>query len=72
MFNTRHKLELMKILNELSSDNHYSPELSLYTCLPVIVDTACLDISEIFCLNSCVKPKSKDIGTQAHDKFVST
>jgi hypothetical protein len=35
----------------------------------VIVDTACLDNS---CLNNCVKPKSKDTGTQAHGKFVHT
>jgi hypothetical protein len=38
----------------------------------VIVDTACLDNSENSCLNNCVKPKSKDIGTQAHGKFVPT
>jgi hypothetical protein len=38
----------------------------------VIVDTACLDSSEIFCLNNCVKPKSKDSGTQAHGKFFPT
>jgi hypothetical protein len=38
----------------------------------VIVDTACLDNFENSCLNNCVKPKSKDIGTQAHGKFVPT
>jgi hypothetical protein len=39
---------------------------------PVIVDTACLDNSENSCLKNCVKPKSKDTGTQAHGKFVPT
>jgi len=38
----------------------------------VLVDTACLDISKNSCLNNCVKPKSKDTGIQAHDKFVPT
>jgi len=38
----------------------------------VIVDTACLDDSENSSLNNCVMPKSKDIGTQAHGKFVPT
>jgi len=38
----------------------------------VIVDTACLDISENSCLTNHVKPKSKDTGTQAHGKFVPT
>jgi hypothetical protein len=37
--------------------------------MPVIVDTACLENS---CLNNCVKPESKDTGTQAHGKFVPT
>jgi hypothetical protein len=40
--------------------------------MPLIVDTACLDISENSCLNNCVKPKSKYTGTQAHGKFVPT
>jgi hypothetical protein len=35
----------------------------------VIVDTACLESS---CLTNHVMPKSKDIGTQAHGKFVPT
>jgi hypothetical protein len=35
----------------------------------VIVDAAC---SENSCLNNCVKPKSKDTGTQVHGKFVPT
>jgi hypothetical protein len=38
--------------------------------LSLIVDTACLDNFENSCLNNCVKSKSKDIGTQAHGKFV--
>jgi hypothetical protein len=38
----------------------------------VIVDTACLDSSENSCLNNCMKPKSKDTGTQAHGKLFST
>jgi hypothetical protein len=33
------------------------------------VDAAC---SENYCLNNCVMPKSKDTGTQAHEKFVPT
>jgi hypothetical protein len=33
------------------------------------VDAAC---SENSCLNNCVKPESKDTGTQAHGKFVPT
>jgi hypothetical protein len=36
---------------------------------PVIVDVACSENSR---LNNCVKPKSKDTGTQAHGKFVHT
>jgi len=35
----------------------------------VIVNAAC---SENSSLNNCVKPKSKDTGTQAHGKFVPT
>jgi hypothetical protein len=34
-----------------------------------MVDTAC---SKNSCLNNCVKPKSKETGTQAHSKFVPT
>jgi hypothetical protein len=37
---------------------------------PVIVDTTCLDNVENSCLNDCVKPKSKESGTQG--KFVPT
>jgi len=40
--------------------------------LDCIVDTTCLDNVENSCLNNCVKPKSKDRGTQAHGKFVPT
>jgi hypothetical protein len=36
----------------------------------VIVDPTCLDNSENSCLNDCVKPKSKESGTQG--KFVPT
>jgi hypothetical protein len=45
-------------------------ELDSIVIKPVIVDTACLDNSENSCLNNCLKPKSKDTGTQAHCKFV--
>jgi len=38
----------------------------------MIVDTPCSDVSKNSCLNNCVKPKSKDSGTQAHGKFVLT
>jgi hypothetical protein len=44
-------------------------ELDYADIKPVIVDVAC---SENSFLNNCVKPKSKDTGTQAHGKFVPT
>jgi hypothetical protein len=62
------------IVNDLSaSTSHASDsELDSIVIKPVIVDTACLDNSENSWLNNCVKPKSKDTGTQAHGKFVLT
>jgi hypothetical protein len=59
------------IVDDMStSTSHASdPELDSIDIKPVIVDTACLENS---CLNNCVKPKSKDTGTQAHGKFVHT
>jgi hypothetical protein len=62
------------IVNDLSASTLHASdsELGSIVIKPVIVDTACLDNSENSCLNNCVKPKSKDTGTQAHGKFVST
>jgi hypothetical protein len=59
------------IVDDLSaSTSHASDsELDFIFIKPVIVDTAYLENS---CLNNCVKPKSKDVGTQAHGKFVPT
>jgi hypothetical protein len=55
------------IVNDLStSTSHASDyELDFVDIKPVIVDAAC---SENSCLNNCVKPNSKDSGTQG--KFV--
>jgi septum formation inhibitor-activating ATPase MinD len=51
-----------------TSTSHASDsELDSVDIKLVIVDAAC---SENSCLSNCVKPKSKDIGTQAHGKFV--
>jgi hypothetical protein len=53
-----------------TSTSHASDfELDSVDIKPVIVDAA---FSENSCLNNCVKPKSKDTGTQAHGKFVPT
>jgi len=62
------------IVNDLSASTlfAYDFELDSIVIKSVRVDTTCLDNSEILCLNNCVKPKSKDTGTQAHDKFVPT
>jgi hypothetical protein len=62
------------IVNDLSASTSFASdsELDSIVIKPIIVNTACLDISENSCLNNCVKPKSKDIGTQAHGKFVPT
>jgi hypothetical protein len=56
---------------DLSTSTSYASnsELNFVDTKPVIVDVAC---SENSCLNNCVKPKSKDTGTQAHGKFVPT
>jgi hypothetical protein len=55
-----------------STSHAFDFELDYIVIKPVIVDTVCLDNSENSCLNNCVKPKSKDTGTQAHGKFVPT
>jgi len=62
------------VVDDLSaSTSHTSDsELDSIVIKPVIVDTACLDNFENYCLNNCVEPKSKDTGTQAHGKFVPT
>jgi len=62
------------IVDNLSaSTSHASDsELDSIVIKPVIIDIACLDNYENSCLNNCVKPKSKDTGTQAHGKFVPT
>jgi hypothetical protein len=59
------------IVDDLSAftSHAYDSEVDSIIIKPVIVDIACLDNS---CLNNCVKPKSKDTGTQAHGKFVLT
>jgi hypothetical protein len=58
------------VVDDLSaSTSHASDsELDSIVIKPVIVDTACLDNSKNSCLNICVKPNSKDSGTQG--KFV--
>jgi anion-transporting ArsA/GET3 family ATPase len=61
------KLDLM--VDDLSASDS---ELDSIVIKHVIVDTACLDNSENSFLKNCVKPKFKDIGTQAHGKFVPT
>jgi hypothetical protein len=50
-----------------STSNASDFELDSVDIKPVIVDTTC---SENSCLNSCVKPKSKELGTRG--KFVPT
>jgi len=62
------------IVNDLSASTSHSSdsELDSIVIKPVIVDIACLDNSKYSYLNNCVKPKPKDTGTQAHDKFVPT
>jgi hypothetical protein len=60
------------IVDDLSvSTSHASDsEINSLVIKPVIVDTFYLDNSESFCLNNCVKLKSKKLGT--HSKFVLT
>jgi hypothetical protein len=55
------------IVNHLSTSTSHAFDYELISddINPVIVDAACLDIS---CSNTCVKPNSKDSGTQG--KFV--
>jgi hypothetical protein len=59
------------IVDDLSASTSHASDSELDSTINkhVIVDTACLDNS---CLNNCVMPKSNDIGTQAHGKFVPT
>jgi hypothetical protein len=60
------------IIDDLSaSTSHASDsELDSIVIKPVIVDTTCLDNSEIFCLIDGEKPKSRESKTQG--KFVPT
>jgi hypothetical protein len=62
------------IVDDLSaSTSHaFNSELDSIFIKPVIIDTTCLDNFENSCLKNCMKPKSKDTGTQAHGKFVLT
>jgi hypothetical protein len=62
------------IVDDLSASTSHASDYELDSIVinPVIVDTACLDNSENSCLKNCVKPKSKDTGTQAHGKFIPT
>jgi len=59
------------IIDDLSASTLHASDYELDSSIikPMIVNTACLDN---FCLNNCVMPESKDIGTQAHGKFVPT
>lgn len=59
------------IVDDLSASTSHASDSELDSTIikPVTVDTACLDNS---CLNNHVMPKFKDIGTQAHGKFVPT
>jgi hypothetical protein len=58
------------IVDDLSASTSYASDFELDSIVikPMIVDTACLDNSENSCLNNCMKPNSKDSGTQG--KFV--
>jgi hypothetical protein len=62
------------IVDNLSTSTSYATDSELDSIIikHVIEDIACLDNFENSCLNNCVKPKSKDTGTQAHGKFVPT
>jgi hypothetical protein len=62
------------IVDNLSASTSHASDSKLDSTVikPMIVDTACLDNSENSCLNNCVKPKSKNTGTQAHGKFIPT
>jgi len=55
------------IVNDLSTSTSHASDSELYfvDIEPLIVDAAC---SENSCLNNCVKPNSKDSGTQG--KFI--
>jgi hypothetical protein len=62
------------IVNDLSASTSHASNSKLDSIVikHVIVDTACLNNSKNSYLNNCVKPKSKDTGTQDHGKFVPT
>jgi hypothetical protein len=62
------------IVYDLSASTSHASDSELDSIIikPMIVDTAYLDNFENSCLNNCVKPKSKDTGTQACCKFVPT
>jgi hypothetical protein len=56
------------IVDDMSTSTSHASDSKL-DIISVVVDTACLENS---CLNNHVMSKSKDIGTQAHGKFVPT
>jgi hypothetical protein len=59
------------IVDDMSTSTSHASnsEIDSIDIKHVIVDTTCLENS---CLTNHVMPKSKDTGTQAHDKFVPT
>jgi hypothetical protein len=57
-------------LTSLTQSHASDSEIDSIVIKHVIVDTSCLDNFENSCLNNCVKPKSKESGTQG--KFVPT
>jgi hypothetical protein len=64
------KLDLIVDDLSASTSHAFNSELDSIVIKPVIVDTTCLDNSEIFCLIDGEKPKSKESGTLG--KFVPT
>jgi hypothetical protein len=60
------------IIDDLDASTSHVSDSKLDSLFIKPVDTTCLDSSEYSCLSNCVKPKSKDSGTQAHGKFVPT
>jgi hypothetical protein len=66
------KLDLIVDVLSASTSHASDSKLDYIVINPVIIDTACLDNYENSWLNNCVKPKSKDMGTQVHGKFVPT
>jgi hypothetical protein len=60
------------IVDDLSASTSHASNFELDSIVTklVIVDTTCLDNLEHSCFNDCVKPQSKESGTQG--KFVPT